>query len=522
MSEQGQSRGVEPETDEARVASEGADAVAGPTGARPSRRGFLVAGAGAAFLAGFSERLFAQVGWSAAATTSVDPNLWFLVDRVTNGWTPNEWAHALTLGYDGYLHEQLLATSSADPGLVPILSGLTTLPLTSKQLFDQYVATGQTSVVVNELQTAAVLRAVHSRAQLHERMVEFWTDHFNVDHADERVQYFKTTEDRDVIRRNALGNFRGLLVADAKSAAMLHYLDNYRNFATAPNENYGRELLELHTLGVGNYTEADVANVARCLTGWQYWGTTFANHGEFRFNAAQHDNGTKVVLGNTIAPGGVTDGERLMEILATHPATAQFLARKLCRWFLSYAPPQGVVDRVAATFLSSGGDLSSTVAQVLSRRSLEATTSTSQLKIKRPFHFVCSVVRATNPTLTQPVRLVAELATMGQQPFRWPAPNGYPDSAEAWGSVLLPRWNFVARYFGNSLAGVTVDVATIFAGVPKSGLAAHASRILTGDRLSAAEVAAVQAYADSFPTLNNALRREVLALSCSTPTFQTY
>jgi hypothetical protein len=146
----------------------------------------------------------------------------------------------------------------------------------------------------------------------------------------------------------------------------------------------------------------------------------------------------------------------------------------------------------------------------------------SRYKIKRPFHLVASTIRTTAPTIVQSARLVSELALMGHQPMRWTAPNGYPDTADVWGASLLPRWNFMARFFGGSIPGLTVNVATIFAGIPKSGLAAYANSILTGGRIAPDDEAAVQAYADATPTLNDALRRDVLALMCSAPVFQNY
>jgi uncharacterized protein (DUF1800 family) len=353
-------------------------------------------------------------------------------------------------------------------------------------------------------------------------MVEFWSDHFNVDLLDGQVQWLKHAEDRDVIRANALGFFENLLVADGKSAAMLYYLDNYRNFATAPNENYAREVMELHTLSVGNYTETDVAELARCITGWQYRSTAFANHGEFFFNASQHDNGTKIVRGQVISPGGVTEGETVLHQLAHDTATYQFLSRKLCKWFLTYDPPAAVVNTVAGAFRSSGGDIKVAVRTIFDRNTLHMMDPAAIWKIKRPFHLVASVVRALNPSVAQSARFVTELSTMGHLTFAWPSPDGYPDTANAWGTVLLERWNFFSRFFSESIVGVSVNVTKLFGPVQKNTLASHANRLLLGGRMAPEDVAAVQAYADAQPTLNDSLRRDVLALAASTPSFQTY
>ena len=192
--------------------------------------------------------------------------------------------------------------------------------------------------LIGALRQSAILRAVYSRRQLQERMVEFWSDHFNIYAFKGQGPQFKVVDDHETIRAHALGKFRDLLGASARSAAMLGYLDNTSNRKGVPNENYARELMELHTLGVhGGYTQRDVKEVARCLTGWtteKHW-----HRGRFLFDPDAHDNGAKQVLGLTIAPGGgVTDGERVLDMLAGHPSTARHLARKLCVHFLGDAP----------------------------------------------------------------------------------------------------------------------------------------------------------------------------------------
>jgi uncharacterized protein (DUF1800 family) len=475
--------------------------------------------------AAFAHRARAQAGISRGrpATDKLLPtgDLRFLVDRITNGWNAEVWAHVQAVEYAPWLEEQLAPASIDDSAMTAMLAPFTTLSMTSKQIYDTYVVNNQTAVPVLELETAAVLRGAYSKRQLFERMVEFWTDHFNIDHADGQAQWLKTADDRDVIRAHALGNFRDLLLASAQSGAMLYYLDNYSNFASAPNENYSREIMELHSLGVGNYTETDVVELARCLTGWQFWNQTQPNYGDFRFNSTVHDNGAKTVLGHSIpAGGGVNDGLQMVDILALHPTTAQFLARKLCIFFLAYDPPQAVVDRVASAYLASGADIKATVREVLSARTVELVPAPSRPKLKRPFHLVCSVIRTCNPAVAQPQRFVSELALMGHQPMRWSPPNGYPDTADYWGTAVLPRWSFLTKLFAGGIAGTTVDVAQLFGGTPKNRLASMASEILFGGGLAPEDAAAVQAYADAAPTLNNALRRDVLALSASSPSFQ--
>lgn len=500
------------------------DPPAPAAGADFSRRGIVLASATAAMWAAFATRGRAQgvsPGHRTPARRSSAGDLRFLVDRITNGWNAEAWARAQQLDYAPWLEEQLDPASIDDSAMSAMLAPFPTLTMTSKEIYDTYVVPNQNAVPILELETAAVLRGAYSKRQLFERMVEFWTDHFNLDHVDGQVQWLKTADDRDVIRAHALGNFRDLLLASAQSGAMLTYLDNASNFASAPNENYSREIMELHALAVGNYTETDVVELARCLTGWTFWGQTQANHGDFRFNAGQHDNGAKTVLGQFIpAGGGVNDGLQMVDFLALHPATAQFLARKLCIFFLAYDPPQAVVDRVASVYLQHGADIKATVREVLSAHSVAQLPLLSRPKLKRPFHLACSMIRTCSPTIVQPQRFLTELALMGHAPMRWSPPNGYPDTAEYWGTTVLPRWNFVTRLTGNSIVQTSINVGALFGATPKSQLAAKANDILYGGRLAAEDVAAVQAYADSVVTLNDTLRRDVLALSASSPSFQ--
>jgi uncharacterized protein (DUF1800 family) len=501
-----------------------------PDGQGASRRALVRAAGAAALSSAIASRATAasaQVGSGPHRRAGPAPagELRFLVDRITNGWSSAEWARAESLGYSAYLEEQLNPAAIAEnPALLGLLAPFTTLGMTSKQLYDAYFGPGATlfgGTVLDELEEAAILRGALSNRQLFERMVEFWTDHFNVTHGDGQVRWLKTTEDRDVIRVHALGNFRDLLGADAKSAAMLFYLDNYRNFASAPNENYARELMELHTLGVGNYTENDVREVARCFTGWQYWNQNAANHGDFRYNAAQHDNGSKTLLGVSIpANGGQQDGETVLTILATHPATAQFIALKLLRWFVTPNPPQRVVDSVAQVFLATGGDIPSVLRAVFDPASVIQVPAGSKPKIRRPFHLATSLLRSTNPTILSVRSILTQLDAMGHRPMSWPAPNGYPDSNEVWGQSVLARWTFVTAYAGGTTAGVAWNPTTLFGSTPKSKLATRAAEVLLGGVIAPEDLAAAEAYANAAPTLDDSLRREVLALVAQSPSYQ--
>lgn len=305
--------------------------------------------------------------------------------------------------------------------------------------------------VVRQLVGATQYRAFFSPRQLYEVMVEFWSNHFSIQLINGFEPVLKPEDDARVIRPHALGRFRDLLHASAKSSAMLYYLDNFLNTAEAPNENYARELLELHTLGVdGGYTEQDIKEVARCFTGWTL---DFAT-AEFAYVPFIHDDGPKTVLGQSIpAGGGITDGETVLDIIAAHPSTARFIATKLCQRFISDQPPAAVIDAVAQAFSQSDGDIRTTLAALFAR---DEFLTAADLKLSRPLEFLGQTVRSLNPRLTLPADngelLFGVASVLGQIPFYWPTPDGYPDEASYWGSTsgLLNRWRIaLGLSFGN-------------------------------------------------------------------------
>ena len=297
-------------------------------------------------------------------------------------------------------------------------------------------------------------------------MVEFWTNHFNVQHVDGPVRWFKTVEDRELIRRNALGRFSDLLRGDARSPAMLYYLDNYTNIAAGPNENYARELLELHTLGAsGGYSEADVAEVARCFTGWTYAGGVAGADVVFSFVRGRHDTGAKTVLGNQVAAGrGIEDGDQVLDILLAHPSTARYLATKLVRRFVDDVPPASLVDAVAATYTATGGDIKAMLRTLL--RSSEFKASADR-KVRRPVEYLFGALRTLDATLSGSnyLRTVGEqLNTLGQLHYLWPTPDGYPDTQPYWTNTasLLNRINIGLALAENTLSGgIRVDVPAL-------------------------------------------------------------
>ena len=389
------------------------------------------------------------------------------LNRWTFGAGPGDHARVVALGVDAFLEEQL-APDKIDDGLcdraMARFAECWYEPLGEAYEED---AEGLSPI----LRRAAILRAVYSKRQLFEVMCEFWSDHFNIDPGKGDCRYAKIADDRDVVRAHALGNFREMLRASALSPAMLWYLDGRANVKRTPeekpNENYARELMELHTLGVhGGYTQHDVMEVARCLTGWTilakkddgYSGKLLSplkDRGKVVFRREAHDHGAKQVLGQDI-PAGLEerDLDRVIEIVAAHPSTARFIATKLCVRFIADSPPATAIETVARAFGESQGDIKTTL------RTLFATAEFQEskgAKFKRPFHFLVSALRATNAETDADRGVLSYLEKMGQVPFRYPTPDGYPARAPHWHSTLLWRWKFALALANNRIKGTHID-----------------------------------------------------------------
>lgn len=375
--------------------------------------------------------------------------------------------------------------------------------------------------VEEQLVAFTLLKATYSRRQLAEVMTEAWTDHFNVAIGKDLCRHFKPADDREVIRRHALGSFRTLLEASAKSPAMLVYLDGRDNRVERqgqrPNENYARELLELHTLGVhGGYTQADVMEAARCLSGWvvhEEW-----RPGAVEFDPARHDDGEKVVLGQRIAAGqGARDLQHVLDIVVAHPSCASFIAGKLCRVFVADDPPASIVTRAADTFRATGGDIARVVREILLSPELAASAET---KLKRPFRFVVSALRALGADTHARGSFAQHLSRMGHAPFEYPTPDGYPLDADAWLGTLLSRWNFALSLAEGEIDGTSFDLDGLreMLGANRSDGARPFLRHLLGRDPSATELAPIDAYLrgpDTRPA-------RALALMLSSPSFQRH
>lgn len=388
----------------------------------------------------------------AASLPAADINLRTL-GRISFGVAPGDLEKAKSLGLSKYVDQQLAYERISDSTAAQEVARLfPSLSQTPDQLLQQ-----DPDALTRDLQAAVLYRALRSQRQLYEVMVDFWGNHFNVFIAGNPAAALKIVDDREVVRPFAMGRFRDLLRASAKSPAMLLYLDNYANTRFGGNENYAREVLELHTLGVdGGYTQQDVTEVARCFTGWSI-NLSGPARGRFQFYPQLHDTGAKKVLGINIPAGrGIEDGEQVVDILASHPSTANFISQKVCRRFIADDPPASVVAVGAAAFRASGGDIRALLGAVLKSPEFAAAMDS---KVKRPLEFICSAMRTLSVTYTaqaaDPLRFA--LYSLGQLPFYWRAPDGYPDLAQSWvnSNNLLLRWNVATAFGYNKIPGLS-------------------------------------------------------------------
>ncbi|MFQ5942908.1 MAG: DUF1800 domain-containing protein [Anaerolineales bacterium] len=381
--------------------------------------------------------------------------------RFTFGPTAADLDTAANAGLEAWLERQLAADVLDLPEVEERLSEFDTLEMSPIELRDLQ----ENGRVARELGASAVVRQIYSSNQLFEVLVDFWTNHFNIFAYSPPELFLKGVDDRVVIRTHALGKFPDMLTASAHSPAMLVYLDNARSQHPSPNENYARELLELHTLGVdGGYTYADIQAVARAFAGWSVGGfrRTADRAGEFTYLRNWHDPEPKSVLGDEL-PGGKADGDRVLKLLAEHPSTARFIATKLSERFVSDAPPKSIVERVAETYMQTGGDIPAMIRTIAYSDEFAASAG---LKLKRPLDFVVSAIRVTGAEGRLDRVLRFFLQVLGQVPFGWPTPDGYPDYAAAWANTnqSLYRWNLALLIASGMLPGISTKLSGRFGG----------------------------------------------------------
>ena len=527
-----------------------------------------------------------------------DRQILHLLNRCEFGPAPGDLERVRKMGRKAYLDEQLHPPAIDDSEIEKRLGELPTLAMTSEELIEYYPAprkaqkrragspvqqtsNGQDAPpqansmeaappvkkamtpgerlaaiqgprrVLVELAREEIWRAVYSRRQLQEVMVQFWMNHFNIYALKGPDRWLLTSFERDTVRPHALDKFENLLVATAQSPAMLFYLDNWRSSAPplkyvetledrkisnageeyergafmrpgpfgkgfrfrggrrgrlkakkgkgsrGLNENYGRELMELHTLGVnGGYTQQDVIEVARCLTGWTIRRPRF--EAEFYFNPRMHDYNPKLVLGHKFPAGrGMEDGLEVLHLLAHHPSTAKFISNELCRRFVADDPPQSIVERASSTFLATGGDVREVVATILTSSEFNSPAA-YRAKVKSPLEYVASSIRAVGGNTDAGLPIIMALARMGHPMFQYEAPSGYADRASTWinSSTLLWRLNFAMLLSTGRLPGTEVHVGDLLAraGIPSArDLVDAVAEQLLGEQASSATVEAILA-----------------------------
>ncbi len=426
------------------------------------------------------------------------------LNRLTFGPRPGDVARVKAMGLHSWIDLQLSPSRIEEAALTAKLARLETLTLDSATIQRDYSAparverrqrqlqggAGQAGgaggrmnasevqrkdrQVIADIEEAKLLRAVYSERQLEEVLVDFWFNHFNVFAGKGATRNYLSEYERDAIRPYVLGHFRDMLEATAKSPAMLFYLDNWQNVAeqsprsreaASPrparglNENYARELMELHTLGVdGGYTQDDIVNVARAFTGW----TIRPREGSgTQFVPALHDNKDKTVLGHRItAGGGQNDVEHVLDILAAHPSTARHIATELATRFVSDNPPMSLVDRAAARFTATKGDLREVVRTIITAPEFFAAEA-YRAKVKTPLEFVASALRTTGAEVRSALPLARELREMGMPLYFCQPPTGYDDTASTWVSAgaLVSRMNFAVSLSKGEVRGVRVPLS---------------------------------------------------------------
>lgn len=539
------------------------------------------------------------------------------LNRLGFGPRPGEVERVAAEGVETWIRRQLDPAAIADPAAEAAVAALPKLQLEAADLLRLYQteirerqslqraqAKGDTAEVerlrtqmnerepvvvaqaLGELQRAKLARAVLSERQLQEVLVDFWFNYFNVDARKQQVRALVLSHEQETIRPHVFGRFRDLLGATARSPAMLIYLDNWRSSrayelntrekemierrrkaefgdAAPPepvptrrglNENYARELLELHTLGVdGGYTQKDVQELARILTGW----TVELRTGKFTFRRAWHDDGAKTLLGKKFrSGGGQADGEKALDLLAAHPSTARRIATRLCQRFVSDEPPAALVDRVAQAFLSSGGDLRATYESLFLAPDFFAPEHRGA-KIKSPFEFAASALRASgaqfvtvkSPRPRLPIAaleagalfgrgeqalanlkrktVLLHLLEMGQPLYAWSPPTGFPENSSHWvgAGALIARLNFALALTGGQVADAKVDLHPLVAGTQPEEpdqLAATIARRVLGAEPSAATLRVMLAQNESAGdiTVSTAGAQRLLALALGSPEFQ--
>jgi len=496
-----------------------------------------------------------------------------VLNRMAFGPSPGQVDHLLEIGVKKWMREQLSPSTIDDAGVDQYINeNCPSLRMTSGEIFRAYrppyendpptmEETQQRSRMRNqvreELRESVCYRAVYSQRQFQEVIVAFWREHFSIDQNKDDVGYLANSWETEVIRRFAFGKFENLLLASARHPAMLIYLDNiisqkplteseqnlvdrYGTRDNVPssvralqryrglNENYARELMELHTLGVDRgYTQQDVTELARVLTGWTARWSDGSSYGmepdrkgnlpdyAFYFNKEYHDRGEKTLLGTSLRGGDEEQGVEVIRSLACHRLTAEFVSRKLCAYLLRDQPSEALVAQVAEVFLKSGGDLPKVYEAIVFSDDFFYRQN-HRVKFKTPFEFVVSSLRATGAEIEDFRGIDRELRQMGQATYQCPDPTGWYDKAEAWldPGVLVYRWTFALDLAGNKLDGVRVP-ESVLANLPGSTLRHKLTRAVLPAGLSERTRAIIDDTLGQSPE-----SQELLGVLLGSPDFQ--
>jgi uncharacterized protein (DUF1800 family) len=360
-----------------------------------------------------------------------------VLNRLAYGPRPGDIDRVRQMGVQAYMEEQL------NPPPLPValsqrLDKLETLQMSTGEALARFQEArqekdGERRELVKQMATEAaearLLRAIESPRQLEEVMVDFWYNHFNVFSGKGQDRVLVASYERDAIRPYVFGSFRQMLGATAHHPAMLFYLDNWVSKAGGLNENYARELMELHTLGVdGGYTQKDVTELARMLTGWTYAPRRGA---QFVFDPRRHDNGAKAWLGRPVTARGVNEGEYALDVLAVHPSTARNISRELAQYFVADQPPPALVERMAQTWIASNGDIRSVLRTMFSSQEF-MDQQYAGAKYKTPYQYVVSASRAAAMPMTEVKPLVGILSRLGMPLYGCQTPDGYKNTEAAW------------------------------------------------------------------------------------------
>lgn len=412
-----------------------------------------------------------------------------LLKRTAFGPKPGDIERIQQLGADKYLQEQLHPERIDDHAADEALAGFGSIRMSTSEVINKYPqpqqvarrlnlklnnADGETrrkvremmadkgmqppQQLLQELQAQKIVRAVYSRRQLNEVLADFWFNHFNIYWNKNADRWLTTGYEMHTIRPHVLGKFKDLLLATAKSPAMLFYLDNHLSSSIKGiNENYGRELMELHTLGVdGGYTQKDVQEVARAFTGWSIDRPQMS--GDFIFRPRIHVAGPKIVLGHRIDAGGMRDGEEVIDILARHPSTARFISTKLVRRFVADDPPPTLVKHVSDVFQKTDGDIREMMQAILTSNEFNSPEAVAA-KTKSPLEYVASAIRSLDGQTDGGRQVAQAIGRMGQPLYQCQPPAGYPDRGDHWMSsgAVLERLNFAVALTANRIPGTSVQ-----------------------------------------------------------------